>query len=142
VGTTGESSETVPLVLQFLPCETATFDLQQSAWILTRPLCDVQLPPGATFPFLLEELALYVQMTEGMGTHNLQIEVRVPQTQARIYRTPPHALTFPTNFNEVVDEVFYLKNVPIRVPGDYELRLLANSQELRSRSTATIRVRG
>jgi hypothetical protein len=133
---------TAPFVLQFLPCESAVYDLGTGAWVLTRPLFDVRLPPQASFPFVLDEIALYVQMTEGVGTHNLQVEIRVPITQARVFRTPAFVRPFPDNLAEVVEEVFYLRNVPIRSPGEYEFRLLADGQELRSRSTATIIVRG
>jgi hypothetical protein len=127
-----------PYALQFLACESAVLDLALMAWILTRPLHRVRLPDGATFPFVLDEIALYVQMTDAIGTFNMQVEMRVPMTQARVFRTPAHVMTFPADRLQVVEEVFYLRNVPFKIPGEFEILLLADGQELRSNSSVRI----
>jgi hypothetical protein len=128
-----------PTILQFFPCELAVFDLAINSWVLTRPLFETRLPPGATFPFRLIDLALYVQMTDGIGTFNMQVELRVPITQARVFRTPPHPITFPANRMAVIEEVFNLQNVPIRTTGEFEFRLVANSLELPATARLIVR---
>lgn len=120
----------IPYLLQFLPCESAVLDLAVNAWVLTRPLHTVTLPPGTGFPFRLDDVWLYAQLTDAIGTYNLSVQLRMPQTQVILGRTVPTPRKFPANRMDVVEEVFQLTNVPFPRPGLYEFCLLANQAEL------------
>jgi hypothetical protein len=115
-----------PIVRLFFPCEDATLDLEDESWTLKNPLHTISLPPGATG---VKELWLYAQLTEGVGTFNLSVEMRTEEGIRIGKGSPPSSRSFPGGV-AVVEEVFHLVNVPFARPGLYEFVLLANHAEL------------
>jgi hypothetical protein len=122
-----------------MPCVSAVWDLAANAWVLTRPLHTVTLPPGAGFPFLVDEIWLNTQLTDAIGTYNLSVQLRMPLTQAILVRSAPTPRSFPTNRMDVVEEAFQLTKVPFRRPGEYEFHMLANQVEIGSPARLLVR---
>jgi len=128
-----------PYLLQVLPCESAAFDLAAGVWVLTHPLHTVTPGPGKSFPFLLDEIWLYTQLTDAIGAFALSVQLRMPQTGAIVGRSAPILRSFPTNRMDVVEEVFHLSKVPFRRPGLYEFHVLANHVELAPSARLVVR---
>jgi len=120
-----------PIVRLFFPCEDAVLDMEDGAWTLRNPLHTVSLPPGVTG---VGEIWLYAQLTEGVGTFNLSVEMRNEEGIRIGKRSPPSNRNFPGGV-AVVEEVFHLVNVPFPRPGLYEFVLLANHAELEGGKT-------
>jgi hypothetical protein len=128
-----------PYLLQVLPCESGVFDLGSGAWVLSRPLHTVTPGPGKSFPFLLNEIWLYTQLTDAIGAFALSVQLRMPQTGAIGGRSPPISRSFPTNRMDVVEEVFHLIKIPFRRPGLYEFHVLVNHVELAPSARLVVR---
>lgn len=124
----------LPDVVLLVLCESAAYDVSNGSWVLVRPLTRVQLPADDPFPTVLDRLTLYYQLTDAFGTFQIQVEVVSPgdtTSQPMALRTSPQDVEFPRN-RAVIDNVVYLANVPALEAGEYEIRILANGQRLRS----------
>lgn len=117
----------VPTARLFFPCEEATRNTATGAWILTRPMHTAHPEPRGQFPFEVDELWVYAQLTDGVGKFNLTVQVLdyVTGTILVASRPEPREYTGGEQWR-VHDEVFLLTKLTIPRPGVYEFRLLAN----------------
>lgn len=116
----------LPIVRLFFPCDAAVLDLQDMTWSLRNPWHTVWMPPGVTERFVQREVWLYAQLTDGIGTFRLNVELLdeggiVPQNQLL-----------------VTEAVFHMTNVPFPRPGLFTFKLKANYAELQG-GTAELR---
>jgi hypothetical protein len=117
----------VPTARLFFPCEEATLDLETSAWHLVRPLHTAHPLPRGQFPFQVDELWVYAQLTDGVGKFNLSVQVIDFVTGTVLVTSRPEQREFIAGEQwRVFDEVFLLVNLMLPRAGLYEFRLLAN----------------
>jgi hypothetical protein len=128
-----------PFVLQFLPCEWAAFNPTANAWLLTRPLHTTARSAGSTTLYLLPELWLYVQLTDGIGTYDIRVECRTAETSLFIGASRIVRRTFPPNRLDVVETAFCFRNLPLPESGVYEFRLLADDIPLQPTARLLVR---
>ena len=133
----------LPRVRMLFPCDDAVLRASDNKWVLTNPWAVVALPPGAHFPFDLQEMWLYAQLTDGVGESDLHVKmllVQADDSRKAIHRGEPRRLEFPAGQQlQVFDTVFHMTNVPFDKPGVYEFQVWANYVELQGQ-TAQIRV--
>lgn len=129
-----------PVVRLVLPCESAVHDSTARRITLTNPIAVA----AHTAPFEVPELWVYTQLTAGVGTFRLSVDLR----QVYDDGTPPRPvgwselrhLTFPgANQLDVYDVPFQMRDVPFDQPGLYEFRVLADDAELEGH-TAVVRL--
>jgi hypothetical protein len=129
---------TVPLLI---PCQEGHEEDGQV--ILLNPWAAVALPEGAGFPFDLDELWVFAQLTDGVGSFHLWIELRQRYddgTERSVGVSEWLALEFPGGTQlGVHDALFRMTNVPFDEPGLYEFRLVADGEEL-SGHVPTLRI--
>src|SRR4051794_37764860 len=110
-----------PIVRLMFPCDEAALDADADKWTLTNPWAVVGLPAGASFPFDVDELPVYVQFTDGVGTFDLAVEVRrvsVDENRAVVGQSGSIRMTFPPGLQILeFDEVFFLTRVPFDEAG-------------------------
>jgi hypothetical protein len=129
-----------PIVRLVLPCETISHDPAAGRIVLTNPIAVA----SHTAPFDVPELWVYSQLTAGVGTFRLSVDLR----QVYDDGTPPRVvgrsdmlhLTFPgANQLNVYDIPFRMADVPFDGPGLYEFRVLADDTDLEGH-TAVVRL--
>jgi hypothetical protein len=133
----------LPIVPLMFPCEQAQHDPQAGEVIVVNPWATVALPPGASFPFDVDELWVVAQLTDGVGTFRLLVEMRQRHddgTERVVGRSDWTTLTFPGGGQlGVYDAVFRMTEVPFDEPGLYEFRVLADGEDLEGH-TPTLRI--
>ena len=102
--------------------------------IVLNPWAAVTLPEGVSFPIDLEELWVFAQLTDGVGTFQLSIEMRQrldDGTERPVGESSWTTLAFPGGGQlGVHDAIFRMTDVPFDEPGLYEFRVLADGEEL------------
>jgi hypothetical protein len=133
----------LPRALLLFACDDAVRRESDRKWVLYNPWSVVALPSGARFPFDLQEMWLYAQLTEGVGEFELHVEMRLVELDGGrklIHRGKPIRLEFPTgNQLHVLDAVFHLTKIPFDEAGLYEFQVWAPHVVLEG-PTALIRV--
>lgn len=134
-----------PRVRLLFLCDGAQLDPSDQKWILKHPWSVVRLPPGASFPFRVEELWAYVQLTDGVGRFDLMLEMRQLMddgTRRTVGSSKSTTLEFSAG-NQLLaaDDVFHWKKVPFREAGLYEFCVTTEGQELQG-TTFELRVLG
>jgi hypothetical protein len=119
-----------PVVWLFFLCDEAMLELEDGKWWLKRPWPGtVTMPPGVTHNHCQEELWLYAQMSGGVGTFHLSVQL-VNEDGQVIGRTDPPITRELSGGNEWLEEVWHWIDVPFDRPGLYEFRLVGNYAEL------------
>jgi hypothetical protein len=121
-------------------CEEIDHDPEADRITLTNPVPVA----GLAAPGEVPELWVYAQLTAGVGTFRLSVDVRQvydDDTPPReVGRSEPLHVTFPGGHQlNVYDIPFRLTDVPFDGPGLYEFRILADDEELQGQ-TAVLRV--
>ena len=133
----------LPLVRLVFPCDAAVIDLSDLTWELKNPWLDLTIPPGVRFPFRHEKLCVYAQLTGGLGSFNVRVEMRQLMDNGRrtIGVGASTRVEFPNNRRLLASEVvFEIKMVPFREAGLYEFYLASDEGEQLEGQTAVIRV--
>lgn len=117
-----------PIVRLFFPCEEALYDPVHGKWSLTNPLHTIEMPPGVQSDYVTDEFWLYAQLSGGVGTFNISVQL-VEESGVILRRTVPLSWTMTGGF-EVVQEVFQMPPTRFPRPGVYALKLIANHAEL------------
>lgn len=117
-----------PTVHLLVPCESAHHESEEV--ILANPWATIILPEGASFPFDLDDLCVFAQLTDGVGSLELSVEMcqHYDDGTVRIVGT---GSWMPVTFSGgtqlgVYDAVFHLSNVPFDEAGLYEFRIVAD----------------
>ena len=136
----------LPAVKLIFPCDAAVINLADLKWELKNPWAVVRLPQGAKFPFRVVDLWVYAQLTDGVGSFDLRVEMRQRRddgTQRTVGASVPTRIDFPGGHQlRAFDTAFQLKKVPFREAGLYEFYVTADGHgELQGR-TAELRVLG
>lgn len=123
----------VPLVRLVLPVRRALIDLADEQWVLRDPLAIAYLPAGKRFPFRKSELWVYVQLTDGLGTWEVAVEMRQRRDDGS-YRFVGIGAMTPLEFEPgprlaTKATAFELRNVPFREEGLYEFRVVAQTSD-------------
>lgn len=133
----------LPGVRLLFACDDAVFDTADNKWVVKHPWAVVMLPAGAVFPFRLADLWLYAQLTDGVGTFDVRVEMRQLLDgggRRSVGAGVPTRMTFPGGQQLLVfDSAFHMKQVPFREAGLYEFFLTADGEELQGQ-TAQVRV--
>lgn len=94
-----------PTVRLFIVCADAvlqlpqTEDLQYAFWEIHNPYYTVWMPPGVDRGFNVEKLFAYVQLTDGLGTFTIglqveQVDLANPKRNRLMGRSDPTRITF------------------------------------------------
>lgn len=130
-----------PTLRLFFPCEDAalnvpgsTGDLGQAWWEIRKPLYQVSMPPGIVKGFLLKDLTLYYQLTDGRGAYNLLVEVHLldllnPKRNRSVAWSEIYHAELADEL-EVLEDTVVMDVVPFPVPGLYRIRMNANGKVL------------
>ena len=125
------ASTVLPTVRLIFPCDDAQIDPQTQKWVIRHPWSTVFLPAGARFPFRLVEMKVYAQLTDGIGSFRLSVEmvqVRDDGSRRFIGAGAATQMSFPGNQRFLaLDGVFHMKRVPFREAGLYEFRMIAET---------------
>lgn len=134
----------LPLVRLMFLCDTAAIDLADMTWELKNPWLEIALPPGVRFPFRHDGVCVYAQLTDGLGSFDVRVEMRqlmdnggrrtIGVGASTRVEFPAHRRLFAS------DVVFEIKRVPFREAGLYEFYLASDVGEQLEGQTAVIRV--
>ncbi len=120
-----------PTVRLFFACDSLTQDPTDQKWVIKNPWHTVAMPQGVTRNFGQRLIQLYAQLTDGVGSYNLGVELRRFQSTMVLGRSNPEPRTFDAANQLAVHEiVFTMTNVPFPVPDLYEFRLMADGNVL------------
>lgn len=136
-----------PRVKRIVVCDDATFDAGERQWNIRGPWVVRFLPPGKSFPFRKTGLAVYIQLSGGLGSARLGIEMRQKRFGFRdvpdpdhdfqiVYRqvgvhVEEHPFLFPLDDSRLTihETAIRMARVPFREEGVYEFRAIAVSGE-------------
>jgi len=123
------SARVPPTVRLIFACDSVAGDGAGNI-VVQNPLTHFQLPAGTTFPFRVGRLSVYLQLTAGLGTFDIAVEVwRRTGDGSRHFVTtsavlPGLVFSGPTRMTPVARGV-ELRRVRLRAAGEYELRAVA-----------------
>lgn len=134
----------LPIVRLLVPCQEAHHDADSGEVVILNPWAVMGPPDGTGFPFDADEIWVYAQVTDGVGTFGLAVEVRQVYDDDRpdraVGRGGAVTLAFPGGSQlAVYDVAFRITAVPFDEPGLYEFRVLAGDEALEGH-TVTIRM--
>ena len=66
----------LPIVRLMLPCDLAVLDLEDLTWELKNPWYEIAIPAGAKFPIRHDNFWVYAQLTDGLGSFDVRMEMR------------------------------------------------------------------
>jgi hypothetical protein len=119
------------VVRHFIACERIERSPDRRQCSLVNVIHAIQPLPGAPFPRIHPELCLFVQMTDGQGTHSFQLQlVFLDEDETVIHTTPPVERDLGPDPLVVHGWPLTLRNVPFPRPGVYEFRLMCDGQEV------------
>ena len=133
----------LPLVRLMFLCDTAVIDLADMSWELKNPWLDLTLPTGVRFPFRHDKICVYAQLTGGLGSFDVHVEMRQLMDNGRrtIGAGTSMRIEFPTNQRLFVSEVvFEINRVPFREAGLYEFYVASDEGEELEGPSSVIRV--
>lgn len=124
----------LPNVRLVFPCDDARYDLADEKWTLHHPWgSTVVLPPGAQFPFRLVDGWVYTQLTDGVGSVALYVELRQLMddgTERSVGYSEVNRLELLGESRWLtIDTAFLMKRLPFRSAGRYEFRVVAEGDE-------------
>ena len=127
-----------PVVRQFMICERAELNDSADKYTLIDPLAAVQMPAGKVKGHVVAEFALYFQLSDGLGTFDLCVEMwsdhAGPAFEGKpIFRSGVVRQLFPHKLT-VVELAFTLTDVPFPKPALYEFIVRASGEVLRGES--------
>jgi hypothetical protein len=97
---------------------------------LENPLTSLVLPPGVEEKIQLPPFCLYAQITGGLGSAQLSVQVRAFDSNFVLGRSKPVAVTFPDNRVLAVERVFRFTGLRLPRAELYEFQLFANYHEI------------
>jgi hypothetical protein len=129
--------------LMFL-CDSAVIDLGDLTWELKNPWLEITLPPGVRFPFRHESVWVYAQLTDGLGSFDVRVEMRQLMDNGG-RRTIGAGTSTRMVFHAdrrlfALATAFEIVRVPFRESGLYEFFLTVDEGEQLEGQTAVIRV--
>lgn len=121
----------IPVVRHFIACERIERSPDGRQCSLVNVIHAIQPLPGVPYPRIHPELGLFVQMSDGRGTHSFQLElVYLAEEEVVIHATPPVERDLGPDPLMVHGWPLRLRNVPFPHPGVYEFRLRCDGQEV------------
>jgi hypothetical protein len=122
----------LPQVRLLFACDDASYDPDAGKWKLTHPWSIVELSAGAEFPVIADEFRIYAQLTGGLGSFRLMVELRqlLDNGEFRLVsRGPPIEIRFTGSSRlEAIDGVLFMQRIPLREEGLYEFSIVAESE--------------
>jgi hypothetical protein len=119
----------VPQVRYFIPCDRVERRHGGDAYSLTRVRHEIPNPVGSPFPRLYAELWFYLQLTDGTGSHALQIQQVCLRDQERIFRWPSFTVDMGTDPTAVHEWPLRLSQVVFWEPGQCEFLLYCGNRQ-------------
>lgn len=126
------AARVVPTLRLAVLCEEVIYDRDGNPFGLNVPVHTVTLPDGAAGPYLPPTLALYLQLSDGVGAFYVTTEVR-SEGGSVVYRSkPPVEVVFPGTTHRAVPQevVLDLHGLAFPGPGAYELLVFCNHTSL------------
>lgn len=134
----------LPIVRLMFPCDEAVIDLAEMTWELKNPWFEIAIPSGAKFPFRHNNSWVYAQLTDGLGSFGVRVEMRQLMDDGgrrTIGTSGPTRMEFRADRRLfALATAFELKSVPFREAGLYEFYLIADEGDQMEGQTAVIRV--
>ena len=123
----------MPFARLIFPVRGALLDLADEKWLLRDPLVMAQPPRGKPFPFRMPQLAVFVQLTGGLGRWEIGMEVRQRRDEGS-YRfvgiSPMEPIEFESGPRLMVKATAFLfKKLPFKEEGLYEFRVVAQTSD-------------
>jgi hypothetical protein len=116
-----------PLVRRVIVCRKVEADSAQvgAPYTVKKVLTAIRPPAGDSYPIREEELWLFVQYTDGQGSHSVKFELVRQHLESEevvlAFDLPPIHLTRGRFF--VLNRGYRLANVAFPAPGIYEFRI-------------------
>jgi hypothetical protein len=115
----------VPIVVRtMLLCEKASE--KNGIWTLENPLSGILVMPGIDGAHTLQQVWLYTQLSGGLGSYNLSVQVRAIDEDFILGRSSTTAQEFPVERDMVLEQVFRFKHLQFPKSELYEFQLFAN----------------
>jgi hypothetical protein len=134
------ATESLPLVKQFLACESISISDDDGAILVRRPMHTIQLPERIRFPYRITEIWFYVQLTNVVQLSQLSVRMIDGDTGAMVGTSRLLAIPPMTSISDVVEGFLILRDVPLGRTGLYEYVLYSNGQQLAdAQGTLTVR---
>ena len=134
----------LPMVRLVFPCDSAMIDFEDLTWELKNPWLEISLPPGVRFPFRHDNLWVYAQLSDGLGSFDVRVELRQLMDNGgrrTIGAGPSTRMEFRADRRlYTLTTAFEFKMVPFREAGLYEFYLMVGDGEFLEGETAVIRV--
>ncbi len=123
-------ADPLPVVKQFLACESISRVHESGAVVLHRPLHTMRIERGETFPYRVSELWFYAQLTS--MTVQCQLSARMFDELTGDMVGTTRLLTVPSRDSaaDVIEAFFLLRGVPFDHEGVFEYVLVCNGKEL------------
>ncbi len=113
-----------PIIRHFLACDDTIVSADGERYSLVHLIHAIRPLPGIVYPRRHPLICLFVQMTNGRGSHQCRFELVVGSgpNERTVYSTPAQRYDLGTDPLAVLGLPVRLENLPFPVPGQYEFR--------------------
>jgi hypothetical protein len=115
-----------PRIRLFFICAHCEIDEQSNTITLVNPVFELRLPKDVQFPFIVGSLYAYANLSEGLGSFRLHVEVSDEEGRL-ITKSKPFRVDYTVANRKEGDEyVFAIPEFKIEKPGVYTVGLYQN----------------
>jgi hypothetical protein len=109
-----------PIVRHMLVCDNVAPSTTSAASLnVLGVVHTIRAKPGQAFPLRHPGLCVYLMLSGGVGTGEVQIRVVEADTGIDIFGSPAHHITYPTDRHEIAGLVFRITGCVFPQPGLY-----------------------
>jgi hypothetical protein len=130
----------LPLIRHFLACDEIIISPDGERYSLVNLIHAIRPLPGVTYPRRHPLLCLFVQMTNGRGSHVFRVEFvsGVGPAERTIYATPSRQYDLGNDPLAVLGLPIRLENLSFPAAGQYEFHLICD-EEILARTAIELR---
>lgn len=115
-----------PFVRYMLLCDNALDDpLQPNKPMIVGLISNIH---AHRYPFRLDQLCVFLVLTEGLGTGEGLIRAVDAEDEERVFESLPHGIHFPADRLDVCGVRFRIARCPFPRPGLYYIQFLFDGQ--------------
>jgi hypothetical protein len=124
----------IPVVRQMVLCEEVVREGEGGRSVsLLRLVANIRPTHEPPYPHVLPRLSIYIQLTACRGPAQVRFRVIHANSNVVVWQGPPRTVMFPNDPLHVAGFSQQILNLPLALPGLYEVEFEYNGQVLETR---------
>ena len=118
--------EQTPLAKTVFLCDEVVRDAAKNKVSILNMFDTVRLRADDSFPYHLRKICVFAECSDGLGPFTFYVEIERTSTEAAVYRSQSHTVTFTDRLKSVKISI-RLTNCIFPEPGEYNVQLYCNT---------------